>query len=92
MSLQFYGLSIGHVDLAFGTATAAACCAPVLAAQVTANGGAGGPYSQEIKAFPLSATPGQIQSRADIAVISSSLPLLNAGQMMSLSPRGSSFP
>jgi hypothetical protein len=92
VSLQFYGLSTGHVDLAFGTAAAAACCAPLLAAQVTANGGAGGPYSQEIKAFPPSATPGQIQSRADIAVISSSLPLLNAGQMMSLSPRGSPFP
>lgn len=92
VSLQFYGLSIGHVDLAFGTVVATACCAPVLAAQVTANGGAGGRYSQELQDFPLSATPGQIQSRADIAVVSSSLPLVSAGQMMSLSPRGSPFP
>jgi hypothetical protein len=92
LSLQFYGLSIGHVDLAFGTAAAAACCAPLLAAQVTANGVAGGPYSQEVQAFPLSAIPGQVQSRADIAVASSSLPLVNAGQMMSLSPRASPFP
>lgn len=92
VSLQFYGLSIGHVDLAFGTATAAACCAPRLAAQVTANGRAGGPYSQEAQAFPLSTIPGQVQSRADIAVVSSSLPIVNAGQMMSLSPRGSPFP
>lgn len=92
VSLQFYGLSIGHVDLAFGTATAAACCAPLLAAQVTANGRAGGPYSQEAQAFPLSTIPGQVQSRADIAVVSSSLPIVNAGQMMSLSPRGSPFP
>ena len=92
VSLQFYGLSIGHVDLAFGTATAAACCAPLLAAQVTAKGAAGGPYSQKVQAFPLSAIRGQVQSRADIAVTSSSLPLANAGQIMSLSPRGSPFP
>jgi hypothetical protein len=92
VSLQFYGLSIGHVDLAFGTATAAACCAPLLAAQVTANGRAGGSYSQEAQAFPLSTIPGQVQSRADIAVVSSSLPIVNAGQMMSLSPRGPPFP
>jgi hypothetical protein len=92
VSLQFYGLSIGHVDLAFGTATAAACCAPLLAAQVTANGWAGGPYSQEAQAFPLSTIPGQVQSRADIAIVSSSLPIVNAGQMMSLSPRGPPFP
>ena len=92
VSLQFYGLSIGHVDLAFGTATAAACCAPLLAAQVTANGWAGGPYSQEAQAFPLSTIPGQVQSRADIAVVSSSLPIVNAGQMMSLSSRGPPFP
>ena len=92
VSLQFYGLSIGHVDLAFGTATAAACCAPLLAAQVTANGWAGGPYSQEAQAFPLSTIPGQVQSRADIAIVSSSLPIVNTGQMMSLSPRGPQFP
>ncbi len=92
VSLQFYGLSIGHVDLAFGTATAAACCAPLLAAQVTANGWAGGPYSQEAQAFPLSTIPGQVQSRADIAIVSSSFPIVNAGQMMSLSPRGPPFP
>jgi hypothetical protein len=92
VSLQFYGLSIGHVDLAFGTATAAACCAPLLAAQVTANGWAGGPYSQEAQAFPPSTIPGQVQSRADIAIVSSSLPIVNAGQMMSSSPRGPPFP
>ena len=87
VSLQFYGLSIGHVDLAFGTTVTTACCAPQLAAQVTANGVAGGPYSQEVRAFPLSTIRGQVQSRADIAVVSSSLPLLDAGQMMSLGPR-----
>jgi hypothetical protein len=92
VSLQFYGLSIGHVDLAFGTAAAAACCAPLLAGQVTVSGVAGGAYSQKVQAFQLSAIPGQVQSRADIAVVSSSLPLVNAGQMMSLSPRGSPFP
>jgi hypothetical protein len=59
MSLQFYGLSIGRVDLAFGTATAA-CCAPVLTTQITANGAAGGPYSQSLRAFSLSSIPGEV--------------------------------
>jgi hypothetical protein len=86
LSLQFYGLSIGHVDLAFGTAAATACC--VLAAQVTAHGVAGGGYSQTIRASPVSTIPGQVQSRVDIAVVSSSLPLLDAGQVMSFGPRG----
>jgi len=88
LSLQFYGLSIGHVDLAFGTAAATACCAPILAAQVTANGAARGRYSQTIRASPVSTIPGQVQSRVDIAVVSSSLPLLDAGQVMSFGPRG----
>jgi hypothetical protein len=90
MSVKFYGLSVGHVDFVFGTAIASACCAPMLAARVTANGGARGLYSQEMRAFPLSTIPGQVQSRADIAVVSSSLPVVNPGQMMSLlNPRGS---
>lgn len=88
LSLQFYGLSIGHVDLAFGTVAATSCCAPVLTAQVTADGVAGGGYSQTIRASPVSTIPGQVQSRVDIAVVSSSLPLLDAGHVMSFGPRG----
>jgi hypothetical protein len=84
MSLEFYGLSVGHVDFVFGTATAIACCAPRLAAQVTVNGGAGGLYSQELRALPVSAISGQVESRADITIASSSFPLVDQGQIMTL--------
>jgi hypothetical protein len=79
INMQFYGVSIGHVDLVFGTATAAACCAPTLEAQVTAEGSGGG-YLREYKASPITDNPGQVQSRVDISIISSALPILDTGQ------------
>jgi hypothetical protein len=84
MDMQFYGLTIGQVDLVFGTATATACCAPALGSRVGADGGAGGPYWRELQGFPLSTVPGQVQSRVDIAVASSSLPIVDPGLMMGL--------
>ncbi len=84
VSMQFYGLSIGQgVDLVFGTAVAAACCAPLLAAQATADG-AGGGYWRALQASPVSDVPGQVQGRVDISVVSSALPILNAGQVSAL--------
>jgi hypothetical protein len=80
INMQFYGLSIGRVDLVFGTAIAAACCAPGLFAQSIAEGAAGG-YWRQLRAFPVSILPGQTQSRVDISVVSSGLPLLDAGQV-----------
>lgn len=83
INMQFYGLSIGRVDLTFGTAIATACCAPILAAQATADG-AGGGYWRELQASPVSDVPGQVQSKVDISVVSSALPILDAGQVSSL--------
>jgi hypothetical protein len=80
INMQFYGLSIGRVDLTFGTAIATACCAPILAAQATADG-AGGGYWRELQASPVS---DQVQSRVDISVVSSTLPILDAGQVSAL--------
>lgn len=89
LSMQFYGFNTGRVDLVLGTAIASACCAPSLAARVTATGGAGGPYSMQLQGYSLSDAPGQIQSRVDIAVASSALPIVDPGQMVGLlSSRG----
>jgi hypothetical protein len=81
--LQFYGLSLGRVDLVFGTVIAAACCSPSLRAQTTADGTGGGYWSQ-LKAYPISVVSGQVQSTVDISVVSSALPILGAGQVSAL--------
>jgi hypothetical protein len=84
IDMQFYGLSIGRtVGLVFGTAVASACCAPVRHAQTTAEGSGGG-YWRSIKAFPVTVVPGQLESRVNISVVASSLPVLDAGQFSTL--------
>ena len=84
INMEFYGLSIGRtVDLLFGMAVASACCAPVRSVQTTAEG-SGGEYSRSIEAFPVSIISGQLQSRIDISVVVSSLPILDAGQVSAL--------
>ena len=81
ITMQFYGLSIGRtVDLVFGTTEASTCCAPVGSAGNRAEGSGGG-YSRSIEAFTVAIVAGQLQSRVDIAVVASSLPLLDAGQV-----------
>jgi hypothetical protein len=84
LGMQFYGVSTARADLVFGLAAANACCAPDLGAEVKASGGAGGPYSIEIQGYPVSDTPGSVQSRVDIAVASSALPIVDPGQTMGL--------
>ena len=83
ITMQFYAMSIGRVDLAFGSAIAAACCAPSLAAQTTADG-VGGGYSRQLDASPISGVPHQVQSRVDISVVSSTLPILDAGRVTAI--------
>jgi hypothetical protein len=84
INMRFHGLSIGRtVDLVFGTAVASACCAPVRRAQITAEGSGGG-YWRSIEAFSVAIVPGQLQSRIDISVVASSLPVLDAGQVSAL--------
>jgi hypothetical protein len=82
INMQFYGLSIDRVDLVFGTATATACCAPTLRAQTTADGSGGGHW-RELRAFSITDIRG-VQSRVDISVVSSALPILDAGQVAAL--------
>lgn len=80
LSMQFYGLSIGRVDLVFGSATATACCAPSVMAQSSADA-AGGGHWRELQAFTTSDVSGQFQNRTDISVVSSALPVLDPGQV-----------
>jgi hypothetical protein len=90
LSFQFQGFSTARADLVYGTAVATACCAPVSAAQVTVDSQTGGPYSAKLESQPVSEQPGQVQSRVDIAVVSSALPIIDPGQaMVLLTPRGS---
>jgi hypothetical protein len=83
ITMQVYAMSIGRVDLAFGSAIAAACCAPSLAAQTTADG-VGGGYSRQLQASPISGVSQQVQSRVDISVVSSTLPILDAGRVTAI--------
>jgi hypothetical protein len=83
INMQFYGFSIGRVDLVFGTTIATACCAPILEAKTSADGTGGG-YWRELQASPVSDVPGQVESRVDISVVSSALPILDAGLVSAL--------
>ena len=78
---QFYGFSTNRVDIVFGSAAAVVCCGSDAAAQVTINSRTGGPYRREILATPTSDTPGQTRTRVDVAVISSTLPILDPAQV-----------
>jgi hypothetical protein len=90
LSFQFQGFSTARADLVYGTAVATACCAPASTAQVTVDSQTGGPYSAKLESQPQSAQPGQVQSRVDIVVVSSALPIIDPGQAMVLvTPRGS---
>jgi hypothetical protein len=90
VSMQFYGVSTNRADLVFGSAAAVSCCAPFAEAQVKIASGAGGQYSRELRGAPVSDIPSQVQSRVDIAVASSALPIVDPGQMSGLlTPRGS---
>jgi len=82
VTTQFHGISTNRTDFAFGSVAAVACCGTNAAVQVEVDGTAGGLYSREFRGVPVSSTPGQVQSRVDIAVASSALPLLDPAQML----------
>jgi hypothetical protein len=84
LGMLFFGFSTSRADLVFGSANAAACCAPSLGAQVKADGAAGGPYSIKFEGYPLSDIPGQAQGRVEVAVASSALPIVDPGQVMGI--------
>ena len=84
VGMHFSATSTARADLVFGSVTAIACCTPLAQARIEVIGRAGGPYSRELQGAPSSDTPGQIQSRVDIVVVSSALPIVDPGQMLSL--------
>lgn len=83
INMQFYGLTVGRVDLVFGTDIATACCVQFFELQ-TALAATGEGYLRMIQASPISTVRGQVQSRVDVSVVSSSLPILDAGQALIL--------
>lgn len=84
INIQFTGISIGHVDLVYGSVVATACCGPSGRAQAGAEFGGGGAYTSGLQGVPISDMPGQAQGRIDAAVASSTLPLLDAGQALTV--------
>lgn len=82
VSTQTYGVSTSRADLAFGSVSAVVCCGSVATAQVHADGGAGGPYSRELRGPAMSDIPGQVQREVDVAVVSSTLPILDSAQLL----------
>lgn len=82
VSTQTYGVSTSRADLVFGSVSAIACCGSAATAQVKTDSRAGGPYTSELQTTPVSDTPGQVQRRVDISVVSSALPILEPAQLL----------
>ncbi|MGH7115805.1 MAG: hypothetical protein ACREE9_15110 [Stellaceae bacterium] len=80
VNIQFTGLSLNHLDFAYGSVSSNACCNPSDQAEAEVDSTARGPYTNKLQAEPVSDTPGEVQRRIDAAVASSTLPLLDAGQ------------
>jgi hypothetical protein len=81
VSTQTFGISTTRADLVFGSVAAVACCNSA-AARADVDGGAGGAYSREFRGTSTSDMQGEIQSKADIAVVSSAQPLLDSAHML----------
>ena len=84
INIQFTGLSLSHLDFVYGSISAVSCCNPQDTTHAKVDSGGGGPYTMQLQGAPVSDTPGQIQSRIDAAVASSTLPLLDAGQGLTI--------
>ena len=82
VTAQFYGISTNRTDFVFGSVAAGACCGSDAAAGVEVASTSGGSYTREVRSAPVSATPGQVQNRVDIAVASSQKPLLDSAQVL----------
>jgi hypothetical protein len=82
VTAEFYGISTNRADIVFGSLAAVGCCGSGTGAQIEVVSGTGGPYSKELRASPVSDTPGQLQGRVDIAVVSSALPILDPAQVL----------
>jgi hypothetical protein len=92
VTAQFYGMSANRADIVFGSVAAVACCGSGAGAQVKVGSSAGGPYSRELRAAPVSDAPGQVQNRVDIAVVSSALPTVDPAQVLAAGAPARAFP
>jgi hypothetical protein len=81
VNAQFYGFSVNHADVVFGSVTVVACCGADAGVQAAVNTRIGGPYSREVRGVTASNTSDPAQSRIDIAVVSSTLPIIDPAQV-----------
>jgi hypothetical protein len=79
---QFYGVSTKAADIVFGSIRSIACCGITAGTQVNVFSKSSGSYTTEVRDRPLVNRPGERQSRLDLAVVSSSLPLWPPGQAL----------
>jgi hypothetical protein len=79
---QFYGVSTKAADIVFGSIRSIACCDITAGTQVSVFSKSSGSYTTEVRNRPLVNRPGERQSRLDLAVVSSSLPLWPPGQAL----------
>lgn len=84
INIQFTAISLSHLDFVYGSISAVTCCDPHNTTQAKVDSGAGGPYTKQLQGEPVSDIAGQIQSRIDAAVASSTLPLLDAGEGLTI--------
>ena len=84
INIQFTGISLSHLDFVYGSISSVTCCNPRDTTQAKVDSGGGGPYTRQLQGVPISDIPGQTQSRIDAAVASSTLPLLDAGQGLTI--------
>ena len=88
VALLFYGLSTNRADLVFGSIIASACCASNARTDAQSSSEAGGSYSSVARATLSHESDGGSQSQVDIAVASSTLPIVDPMRISAaLSPR-----
>ncbi|HJU19096.1 MAG TPA: hypothetical protein VJ770_21785 [Stellaceae bacterium] len=84
VDMNFTGVSTSRTDLVYGSVNAVACCNPTDKTEANLDSGAGGPYTLRLQNASASSIPGQTQSRIDAVEVSSTLPLLDAGQALTI--------
>ncbi len=89
---HIYGVSTAPADVVFGSAAAIGCCGTHAKAQVSIFSKSAGPYSTQLADVLRSDAFGAITTKVDIAVVSSTLPMLPPAQVLVAGVRTSVSP
>src|SRR5262249_53882357 len=82
VSAQLSGVSTSRADILCASAAAGAFGASPVGAQVKVDGGGRGQFSTVLRGEPVSDISGQAESRVDIAIASSALPILDPARVL----------